>query len=157
MEAIMRPHPYLRAYMAGIAVPTLFLLVLLAAFAVFRFYVVPIQFDTSSPPRPILGGVLLVESLGRAIIFPMAVVPNLWGGWNMLYLALRRHIRLSLGLYGGLLPLLLVPVGVTLAPLVGVFTIQAWFIVPFAATGMVLYYLVWKYVVGFLNVEMGIA
>ncbi len=29
----MRPHPYLRAYMAGIVVPTLFLLIVMAVFA----------------------------------------------------------------------------------------------------------------------------
>jgi len=32
----MNTHPYVRAYIAGIAVPTLFLLVVLSAFIVFR-------------------------------------------------------------------------------------------------------------------------
>ena len=66
----MRPHPYLRAYMAGIVVPTAFLLVIMIVFAYFRFYFeVPSQFVVGLPGRP----------LERAIVFPMAVVPNLWG------------------------------------------------------------------------------
>ena len=41
----MRPHLYLRAYMAGIVVPTLLLLVSMTVFAFFRFYFeVPSQF-----------------------------------------------------------------------------------------------------------------
>ena len=34
----MRPHPYLRAYMVGIVVPTLFLLVIVAVQAFRRYY-----------------------------------------------------------------------------------------------------------------------
>jgi hypothetical protein len=69
----MRPHPYLRAYMAGIVVPTLFLLVIMTVYAVFAFYLeVPSQFVLEMPAPP----------LQRAIVFPMAVVPNLWGVWN---------------------------------------------------------------------------
>jgi hypothetical protein len=59
------PHPYLRAYLAGIAVPTAFLLVVLAALLVAHSG----------------GGHVAVE---RLLVFPMAVVPNPWGLWNML-------------------------------------------------------------------------
>ena len=142
----MRTHPYLRAYMAGIVVPTLFLLVILTAVASFRFRPeVPSQFVFGIPAAP----------LERAIVFPMAVVPNLWGVWNMLHLALRSRVRLPLEVHGALLPLLLMPAVIALAPLLDI-TIQWRFALPAAPIGVVLYYLVWKYAVGFLNDEVGI-
>ena len=57
----------------------------------------------------------LPAGLGSAIVFPMAVVPNLWGLWNVLYQSLALKNRLSLGAFGALLPLILVPAGVLLA------------------------------------------
>ena len=141
----MRPHPYLRAYMAGIVVPTAFLLVIMSIVACFRFYLeVPSQFVLGIPALP----------LERAIVFPMAVVPNLWGVWNMLHLKFR---QLPLGLHGALLPLLLIPAGVGLARLLDVFTIQLNYALPIIPIGMVVYYLAWKFLVGFLNQEVGIA
>ena len=143
----MRPHPYLRAYMAGIVVPTLFLLVIMSVYAYHRYYLeVPSQFVFGLPARPLV----------RAIVFPMAVVPNLWGVWNMLHLALRRRVAISLALHGALLPLLLIPGGVALASLLDVFTIQLRFALPVIPIGMAVYYLVWKHAVGFLNQEVGI-
>src|SRR5437016_824732 len=69
-DTMRRPHPFLRAYMAGIVVPTMFLLVIMAVFGYHRYYFeVPNQFVIPLPGRP----------LERALIFPMAVVPNLWG------------------------------------------------------------------------------
>ncbi len=66
----MRPHLYLRAYMAGIVVPTLLLLASMTVFAFFRFYFeVPSQFVLAMPAWP----------LARTIVFPMAIVPNAWG------------------------------------------------------------------------------
>ena len=57
----MNSHPYLRAYMAGISVPTPFLLIPLTAFSVARFvYNIPVPVE-------------------RVIIFPMAIIPNLFG------------------------------------------------------------------------------
>ena len=142
----MRPHPYLRAYMAGIVVPTLFLLVILTVVASFRFYLeVPSQFVFGIPAAP----------LERAIVFPMAVVPNLWGVWNMLHLALRSRVRLPLEVHGALLPLLLFPAGIALARLLDL-SIQWQFALPVAPIGMAIYYLAWKYAVGFLNDEVGI-
>jgi hypothetical protein len=144
----MRPHPYLRAYMAGIAVPTAVLLILLAIYAYFRFYFeVPNQFVIPLPGPP----------LERAIVFPMAVVPNLWGAWNMLHLALRPPLRLPLGAHGALLPLVLIPSGIALARTLDVFTIQPQFALPMFPVGMAVYYLAWKFLVGFLNDELGIA
>jgi hypothetical protein len=69
---------YLRAYMAGIAAPTPLLLVALTPFLVARFvYNIPVPVE-------------------RVIIFPMAIIPNLFGVWNMLYLASRARTRLPL-------------------------------------------------------------
>ena len=106
----MRPHPYLRAYMAGVTVPTAVLLAAIAIYAYFRFYFeVPNQFVIPLPGPP----------LERAIVFPMAVVPNTWGAWNMLHLALRSRVPLSLGVHGALLPLILIPSGIALARAAG--------------------------------------
>jgi hypothetical protein len=151
----MRPHPYLRAYMAGIVVPTIALIAITVVFTIFRFYIVPI--DAADAPTPLLGEALALERIGRAIIFPMAVVPNLWGLWNVLHLALKGRVTLALGVHGALLPIVLVPLGLALAREFGVFGIEMRYVLPFAATAMGVYYLVWKHVVGFLNDEMGIA
>jgi hypothetical protein len=132
--------------MAGIVVPTLFLLVILTVVLSFRFYLeVPTQFVFGVPAAP----------LERGIVFPMAVVPNLWGVWNMLYLALRSRVRLPLEVHGAALPLLLMPAVIALAPLLDI-RIQWRFALPAAPIGVVLYYLVWKYAVGYLNEEVGI-
>ena len=89
----MNNHPYLRAYMAGISVPTPLLLVALTLFSIARFvYNVPIPVE-------------------RVIIFPMAIIPNLFGVWNMLYLASRSHTHLPLGIHGAILPFILAPTG----------------------------------------------
>ena len=144
----MRPHPYLRAYMAGIVVPTLFLVLIMLVYAYHRYYFeVPNQFVIPLPGRP----------LDRALVFPMAVVPNAWGLWNMLHLALRSRVRLSIGIHGALLVLILIPGGIAMARLLDVFTIQLRFALPMIPIGMGVYYLAWKYFVGFLNQEMGIA
>jgi hypothetical protein len=144
-------HPYLRAYMAGIVVPTVFLLVVMTAFSLARFvFNVPVPIE-------------------RVIVFPMALIPNAFGAWNMLHVALTPGRRLSIGIHGALLPFVLVPLGFTLGMLVGVVTIDrdgvhafqsvrlsyvpAVFVFPLV---IIVYYLVWKYVVAFLNDLVGI-
>src|SRR5580658_6815875 len=90
-EGSMKTHPYLRAYLAGIFVPTLVLPLILTVFFVVRFVLkVPVPIE-------------------RAIIFPMAVVPTLFGLWNMFYLASPERTHLPIGLYGTLIPLLGAP------------------------------------------------
>ena len=144
----MKTHPYLRAYMAGIVVPTLFLLVIMAINAWQTFYFeVSNQFVIPLASRP----------LDRALLFPMAVVPNMWGVWNMLYLRLRARSPLSLGVHGAFLVVILIPGGIALARLFDVLTIQWQFALPMFPVGMTIYYLAWKYFVGFLNQELGIA
>ena len=144
----MKPHPYLRAYMAGIVVPTIALIVIMVVYVSQRYYFeVSSQFVIPLPSEP----------LDRAIVFPLAVVPNLWGAWNMLHLALRRRAAWSLGVHGALLPLVLMPLGVALARSLDVFAIQWQFALPMIPVGMAIYYLAWKYLVSFLNAEVGVA
>ncbi len=129
----MNQHPYLRAYMAGITVPTIFLLIAMTAFTFARYvYNVPIPIE-------------------RVIVFPMAVVPNLWGIWNVIWLASGR--RLPIGLFGGVPPFLLVPGAWLVTSLVGFeipsFVRQA---LPFGfPVALAIYYLAWKYFVAALN------
>ena len=96
-------------------------------------------------------------SITLAFLFPMAVVPNAWGLWNMLYLAVGSRSRLPLGIFGALLVLVLVPGGVALTRLLDSFAIQMDLAIPMVPIGMGVYYLAWKYAVGPLNAEMGIA
>ena len=137
----MNKHPYLRAYLAGIAVPTAVLLVVMTGYTVIRYvWDIPIPIE-------------------RVIVFPMAAVPNAWGLWNVLYRAFFAGRRVSLGVFGGALPLLLVPCGYAVTRLIGL-TVPHVVIVaaPFGlCVLLILYYLVWKYFVGFLNAELGIA
>lgn len=134
----MNQHPYLRAYMAGIFVPTLFILGGMVAFTLFRYvYNVPIPIE-------------------RVIVFPLTIVPNLWGLWNVLHLLIGR--RIPLGIFGGILPFLLVPGGYVLAHLVH-FDIPSliYHVIPFAfPVGVAIYYLLWKYAVASLNAIVGL-
>lgn len=144
----MRPHPYLRAYMAGIVVPTVFLLVVVAVDAYHKYYFeVSNQFVIPLASRP----------LDRALLFPMAVVPNVWGLWNMLYLRTRSSLHHSLGVHGAILVVLLIPGGIALARLFDTFGIQWRFALPMFPVGMAVYYLAWKHLVSYLNEEVGIA
>lgn len=148
----MNTHPYLRAYLAGIFVPTLVLPILLTLFIVVRLVLaVPVPIE-------------------RFIIFPMAVVPTLFGLWNMLYLWSHPRTHMSIGLHGAILPFLGAPTGALVASFLGMVQIGAhgvtWFKmceVPFAwivlgfLAGVAVYYLLWKYIVSFLNRVLGIA
>ena len=137
----MNKHPYLRAYLAGIAIPTVLLLLVMTVYTFVRYlFNVPVPIE-------------------RVIVFPMAAVPNAWGLWNVLYLALVEKRHVSLGLFGGVLPLLLAPGGYVVTRLLGFEVPRAVFhVAPFALpVGLILYYLAWKYFVGFLNAELGIA
>jgi hypothetical protein len=137
----MKQHTYLRAYMAGIVVPTIFLLVVMTGYCVLRYvYNFPVPVE-------------------RVIVFPMAVVPNLWGLWNMLFVALRSRLHLSIGLHGALLPILLGPFGMVM---LGILNVSVPDLVahalPIAAPiALIAYYLAWKYVVAFLNHAVEVA
>ncbi|HKS82750.1 MAG TPA: hypothetical protein VJR23_14700 [Candidatus Acidoferrales bacterium] len=147
----MNAHPYVRAYMAGTIVPTLFLIVVLTGFVVVRLV---LQFS---------------EPVERIIIFPMAAVPNIWGLWNMLYVRVREGRNYSIGLHGALLPFLLGPLGAVVGCLLGILTLAksgaTYFVVVHIHFGavaaafciaVVIYYLAWKYFVNFFNGVVGI-
>ena len=131
----MKRHIYLRAYMAGVTVPSMLVILMLACFVVLRFgYSVPIQIE-------------------RFLVFPLAIVPGLWGLWNMLYIVVRKHWRIPLGLHGALVPLVAGPLALGNAFLAG-FEISRSALTIFpagVALAMLAYYLAWKYLVGFLN------
>jgi hypothetical protein len=136
--------------MAGIFLPSLFLLVALSGFILMRLvFQVPIPIE-------------------RVIVFPMALVPNLFGLWNILYVW--SHGRLSIGFHGAVLPAIIAPLGAMVGKLLGVLTFESqgitWFqqitipyslIVPVFCAALVVYYLVWKYIVGSLNQLLDIA
>lgn len=147
----MNRHLYLRAYMAGVAVPTVLLL---------------IGFSTLMVARSVYHGLAPIE---RLLIFPLAIVPNAFGLWNMLYVALRPHWHTPIGLHGAVLPFFIGPIGFAILSSLGyirlansgimVFDTQhvstaALCVLPFVAIAA--YYLLWKYAVGFLNRVQGI-
>jgi hypothetical protein len=148
----MNNHLYLRAYMAGIAVPTPLLLVALTLFSIARFvYDVPIPVE-------------------RVIIFPMAIIPNLFGVWNMLHLASRSRTHLPLGIHGAILPFILAPAGFLLGRGLGFLKATSYGFSYFGVVEihyahlavvfpvvLIVYYLVWKYLIGFFNRVAGIA
>jgi hypothetical protein len=131
----MQSHIYLRAYMAGVTVPSVLVMLMLAGFVVLRFgYTAPIPIE-------------------RFLLFPLAIVPGLWGLWNMLYIVVRKHWRIPLGLHGALVPLVAGPLALGNAFLAG-FEISRSALTIFpagVALAMLVYYLAWKYLVGFLN------
>jgi hypothetical protein len=148
----MNTHPYLRAYMAGIVPPTFGLLIALTIFIATRLvFHVPVPLE-------------------RVIIFPMALVPNAFGLWNMLYLWYRPRRYLPIGLHGALLPPIFVALGFLVVTAGRVLVMGdhgvVWFqavTVPYGQiavlflVGIGAYYLIWKYFVGFLNRVLGIA
>jgi hypothetical protein len=131
----MKRHSYLRADMAGTIVPTIFLLFIMTGYCILRYvYNFPVAVE-------------------RIIVFPMAVVPNLWGLWNMLFVVLRSRSPLPIGIHGAILPILLGPLGFMLTRILD-FPVRdfVWreFLVG-AVIALIVYYLAWKYVVAFLN------
>lgn len=148
----MNTHPYLRGYMAGIVVPTIFLLVVMSGYFVLRFVMqVPVPIE-------------------RAIAFPMAGVPNLWGAWNALYVWSRKGRHLPIGLHGALLILILTPTGFLVASALhflsagggmityfGLFRVDYVSVAVGVCVAMVIYYLAWKYLVNFFNELLGVA
>lgn len=148
----MKLHAYLRAYLAGVFFPTLVLPLLLAVFIVARLMLkLPIPIE-------------------QAMIFPMAVVPSLFGLWNMMWQSLHSRSSVSIGLHGAALPVLMMPIGAIVGHGLGVLEFGSsgvtWFhalyapyvlIAPNVVAALVGYYLVWKYIVGGLNRVLEIA
>jgi hypothetical protein len=148
----MNTHPYLRAFLAGAFVPTLLLPLMLIGFIVFRL------------------GLQIPFPIERGLVFPMALVPSLWALWNMLWISSHTRTHLPIGLHGALLPFLLLPAGASTAACLGILVLGqhgvTWFhsisvpyawIAPAFACALAVYYLAWKYIVGFVNRVLGIA
>jgi hypothetical protein len=130
-------HPYLRAYLAGIALPTM---------------VVPVVVAALSLQHP-TGHSFHIEDV---LIFPIGLVPNAWGLWNMVYVWLRRRHEVPIGLHGAALVLLLAPAafGIQLA-LGKILWTPTLFAIGLPMT-LAAYYLAWKHVVARLNDVLGI-
>ncbi len=148
----MNTHPYLRAYLAGIFLPTLVLPLMLTVFILLRI------------------GLRSPVPIEQAMIFPMAIVPSLFGLWNMLWLRSHGRTHAPIGLHGAVLPLLMAPAGGWVGVSLGVLQFEAggvvWFqalhvpyalIAPCFLAALAGYYLVWKYIVGTINRVLGIA
>ena len=130
-------HPYLRAYMAGIALPTM---------------VVPLAVVALSVLRP-SGHPFHLEDV---LIFPIGLVPNAWGLWNMLYVRLRTSREIHPGVYGAVLVLVLAPAAFGIQVALGkiLWTIDVVAIgLPMALAG---YYLAWKHIVARFNDVLGV-
>ena len=148
----MNTHPYLRAFLAGVFVPTLVLPVMLAGFVITRFaYQMPFPIE-------------------RGLVFPLALVPSLRGLWNLIWLASHTRTHIAIGPHGAILPLLLLPGGTFIATCLGILALGptgvTWFqtcffpyawIAPCFLAALAGFYLIWKYVVGFVNRTLGIA
>ena len=136
----MNTHPHLRAYLAGVALPTFLTPVGVCAFAIARFG---------------FGAPIPVE---RALVFPLALLPILWGAWNALYFVLGEGRRLPFGFHGSLFFVLFGPVGYFLASRVlDLSFLPPNFLYVVVLTGLLVYYLLWKYVVAYFNRLLGLA
>jgi hypothetical protein len=148
----MNTHPYLRAFLAGVFVPTIILPGLLLLFLIVHYAWQP-QFPVE-----------------RSLVFPMSLIPVTWGLWNVLWKASHTSTNLSVGAPGAILPVLLLPSGTVIGTASGIVhlgsTSATWFetiqipyalIAAFFAAALAAYYLIWKYVVGFVNRTLGIA
>lgn len=136
----MKTYPYLRAYMSGITIPTILLILFVTVFT--------FAHQTDNEPIPI----------ERLIVFPMAIVPNLWGIWNIAYVRLSKTRYMSIGLHGALLAFVQALTAFGITKLVGAeipsFVASAF---PFAFPVLIIvFYLVWKHLVAFFNAVLGI-
>jgi hypothetical protein len=132
-------HRYLRAYMAGITVPAMVVLIGVTVFALAK--------ATLSISVPI----------ERLMIFPMAVVPNAWGLWNILYLSMGLRGRVPIGIYGAALPFLLMPFGFLLVWQMQMFDFLWPWLAGVLPVAVLIYYLIWKLIVDRFNEILGIA
>lgn len=130
-------HPYLRAYMAGVALPTM---------------VVPFVIATLTLQHP--GGHAF--RLEEVVIFPVGLVPSAWGLWNVLHVWSRHCRQIPIGLFGALLVFVLGPLAFALQlGLDKVIWTPSLIAVGLPLT-IAVYYLAWKHVVGRFNDALGI-
>ena len=130
-------HPYLRAYLAGIALPTMVIPLILVALMVTR----PTTHDFH------------IEDV---VIFPLSLVPNAWGLWNMLYVWIRRRRQINAGIYGALLVVAIVPLAFGVQFALGKFQWTPELFAIGFPVALVGYYLAWKFVVSGINDILGV-
>jgi hypothetical protein len=130
-------HPYLRAYLSGIALPTM---------------VVPIVVLVLSLQHP-TGHSFHIEDV---LIFPIGLVPNAWGLWNMLYVWLRKRREIPVGPYGVALVLLIAPAAFGIQLALGNMLWTPGLVAVGLPITLVLYFLTWKYVVARINDVLGV-
>lgn len=127
----MSSHPYLRAYMAGLVAPSIVVFVVGIGVAV-RFREIPPEIE-------------------RAMILPMALNPAIWGIWNALYVWLGGRKRLGIGWHGAILPILIIPIGTIMARAFSISFVSIEGAVLVTPPIVAAYYLIWKYLVRFIN------
>jgi hypothetical protein len=130
-------HPYLRAYLAGIALPTMIMPFVLIGLSLYNSAAHPFH----------------VEDV---LVFPMGLVPNAWGLWNVLYLWLSRGRRMPIGIFGSALVVVIVPLALAIQLALGkvIWTAEL-FAIGFPMA-LVVYYLAWRIVVAGINDVLGI-
>jgi len=130
--------------MAGIAAPTAFFVILVCVEKLVHYF----------PPQA-----------EWFLWFPLAVVPNAFGVWNVLYVLLHPHWHHPIGLHGAAFPFFIAPIGIAFTSMQGILRFGSnaliyfdgairvpYFYAAFAPfVGIAVYYLIWKYVVGYLN------
>ena len=130
------PNPFLRAYLAGVALPSLFV----CAVAV----VVALNFSA------------IPGSIERAMLFPMAINPFMWGAWNALYVGVRRRWHIPISWFGALLAVLLIPSGVVLAQTLALTFVTARGAAVALVPTATVYFVLWASVVARLNRFVGV-
>ena len=130
-------HPYLRAYLSGIALPTMVI--------PFVILILSIAGPTSHDFH--------IEDV---VIFPIGLVPNAWGLWNMLFVWVQRRREIPVGVHGALLAVVIAPLAYSVQLALGkmIWTPEL-FAIGFPIS-IVAYYLAWKLVVGRLNNLLGV-
>ena len=130
-------HPYLRAYLSGIALPTM---------------VIPFVILTLSIAGPTSHDFHIED----VVIFPIGLVPNAWGLWNMLFVWVQRRREIPVGVHGALLAVVIAPLAYSVQLALGkvIWTTEL-FAIGFPIS-IVVYYLAWKLVVGRLNNLLGV-
>jgi hypothetical protein len=134
----MTTHPYVRAFMAGAFVPNIIVVLGFLVFVISRYGV---------------GAELPIE---RFIVFPLAIVPTVWGLWNIVYVAALSQRHFPIGVFGALLPLLLMPGGVFLARMFDLRFITFGVAALAYPVAGIAYFLFWRHAVGRLNVLLGV-
>jgi len=135
----MSHHPHLRAYMAGCVFPTFVLPFFIVGFVFGRLiYHVPIPIE-------------------RFAVFPLALVPILWGAWNVVYLLFAAPRGLPLGIHGAIFFLALAPLAYYLSGAALGFSLPFDLFLKLFPVGLIGYYLLWKYLVGYFNRVLGLA